>query len=29
MEELLAELEGRGIIFDCEEIGQKSGKQFL
>lgn len=29
MEELLAELEGRGIIFDCEEIGQKSGKQSL
>ncbi|MEI2763301.1 hypothetical protein [Methanothrix soehngenii] len=29
MEELLAELVGRGIIFDCEEIGQKSGKQSL
>ncbi len=29
MEELLAELERRCIIFDCEEIGQKSGTQFL
>lgn len=29
MEELIGELERRGIIFDCEEIGQESGTQFL
>lgn len=29
MEELIEELERRGIIFDCEEIGLESGTQFL